>query len=164
MEARDVEIREGIAVALDRGASLLVRHLARGASITSRTVLATLAEDGPTRLTALAAATGVSQPAMTQLVGRMEREGFVVRLIDPEDARATLVDVTDAGRALRGELLGSVHERLADLLDTLSPRDEATLGLAMRVALPIIEQLTTQATQQPSSPSAPHAERLTRSS
>ena len=83
-------------------ASLLVRHLARGASLTIRTVLATLAEDGPTRLTALAAATGVSQPAMTQSVGRMEREGLVIRLIDPEDARATLVDVTDAGRALRG--------------------------------------------------------------
>jgi DNA-binding MarR family transcriptional regulator len=94
----------------------------------------------------------------------MEREGFMVRLIDPDDARATLVDLTDAGRALRGELLESVHERLAELLDTLSPRGEATLGLAMRVALPIIEQLTTQATQQSSSLPAPHAERLTRSS
>ena len=157
-------IRQGIAEALDRGASLLVRHLAQGASLTIRAVLATLADDGPTRLTALAAATGVSQPAMTQCVGRMEREGLVIRIIDPEDARATLVDVTDAGRALRGELLESVHERLADLVDTLSPRDEATLGLAMRVALPIIEQLTTQATQQPSSLPAPYAERLTRSS
>jgi DNA-binding MarR family transcriptional regulator len=163
VEANGVEIREGIAVALDLAASLLVRHLARGASLTIRTVLATLADDGPTRLTALAAANGVSQPAMTQCVGRMEREGLVIRLIDPEDARATLVDVTDAGRALRGELLGSVHKRLADLLDTVSPRDEATLGLAMRVALPIIEQLTTQATQPPSSLPAPHAERSTRS-
>jgi DNA-binding MarR family transcriptional regulator len=159
-----VEIREGIAVALDLAASLLVRHLAGGASLTIRTVLATLADDGPTRVTELASATGVSQPAMTQLVGRMEREGFMVRLIDPDDARATLVDLTDAGRALRGELLQSVHERLAELLDTLSPRGEATLGLAMRVALPIIEQLTTQATQQSSSLPAPHAERLTRSS
>lgn len=157
-------IRQGIAEALDRGASLLVRRVARSASLTPRMVLRTLDEEGPTRLTELASATGVSQPAMTQLVGRMEREGFMVRLIDPDDARATLVDLTDAGRALRGELLESVHERLAELLDTLSPRGEATLGLAMRVALPIIEQLTTQATQQSSSLPAPHAERLTRSS
>ena len=160
MEARDVEIRQDIADGLSLGASLLVRHLARGASLTIRTVLATLAEDGPTRLTVLAAATGVSQPAMTQCVGRMQREGLVIRLIDPEDARATLVDITDAGRALRGELKGSIHERLAELLDTLSPRDEATLSLAMRVALPIIGQLTTQAAQQPSALPAPHAERL----
>ncbi|MFZ0906026.1 MAG: MarR family transcriptional regulator [Mycobacterium sp.] len=78
---------------------LLVRHLARGSSLAPRTVLATLEEDGPTRLTALAAPSGVSQPAMTQLVGRLERDGLVVRLVDPDDARATLVDITGAGRA-----------------------------------------------------------------
>jgi DNA-binding MarR family transcriptional regulator len=151
MEERSAEARKGIIDAIELGASLLVRHLARGASITTRTVLATLAEDGPTRLTALATATGVSQPAMTQMVGRMEREGLVIRLIDPEDARATLVDVTEEGRAARGQLLGAVHERLAELLDALPHHDEATLGLAMRVALPLIEQLTSQAVQQPNS-------------
>jgi DNA-binding MarR family transcriptional regulator len=145
---RDANMRVCIADTLNRGASLLVRHVARGASLTSRTVLATLDEDGPTRLTALAAATGVSQPAMTQFVGRMEREGQVIRLIDPEDARATLVDLTDGGRAVRAGLLESLHERLAQLLDTLSPHDEATLGLAMRVALPLIEQLIREAAQQ----------------
>jgi DNA-binding MarR family transcriptional regulator len=120
-------------------------------------LLRTLDEEGPTRLTELASATGVTQPAMTQLVGRMEREGFMVRLIDPDDARATLVDLTDAGRALRGELLESVHERLDELLDTLSPDEEATLGLAMRVALPLIEQLTRHAAEHPKSQPAPTA-------
>src|ERR1700740_2109042 len=94
----------GIAEALRVGSSLMIRHLARGRSLTSRNVLATLAEDGPSRLTALAAPTGIAQPAMTQLVGRLERDGLVVRLIDSEDARATLVTITDAGRALRDEL------------------------------------------------------------
>jgi DNA-binding MarR family transcriptional regulator len=150
-QRRSVDIRHGIADTLTSGASLLVRYLADGTSPTSQTVLATLAEDGPTQLTALAAGTGVSQPAMTQCVGRMEREGLVVRLIDPEDARATLVELTDAGRAVRKELLESIHDRLAELLDTLSPHDEATLGTAMRVALPLIEQLTREAAQQPRS-------------
>jgi DNA-binding MarR family transcriptional regulator len=150
-QRRSVDIRHGIADTLTSGASLLVRYLADGTSPTSQTVLATLAEDGPTQLTALAAGTGVSQPAMTQCVGRMEREGLVVRLIDPEDARATLVELTDAGRAVRKELLESIHDRLAELLDTLSPHDEATLGTAMRVALPLIEQLTCEAAQQPRS-------------
>ena len=132
----------------------MVRHLARGTSLTYRTVLATLAEDGPTRLTALAAATGVTQPAMTQSVGRMEREGLVVRLVDPDDARATLVDITAAGRALRAELHQSQDDRLAELLDTLSPHDEATLALALRVASPLIEQLTRHAAQDPPSRAA----------
>jgi DNA-binding MarR family transcriptional regulator len=153
-QERGAEIRESIAEALDLGASLLARHLARGTSLTSRAVLATLDEDGPVRLTVLAAATGVSQPAMTQLVGRLEREGLVIRLIDPGDARATLVDITGAGRALRAELRQSQHERLAELLDTLSPHDEATLSLAMRVALPLLQQLTQRAAQHPHPPPA----------
>jgi DNA-binding MarR family transcriptional regulator len=142
---RSRETREGIAETLDLGAALLVRHLARGTNLTSRTLLATLDADGPGRLTVLATATGVSQPSMTQLVGRLEREGLVVRLADPDDARATLVAITKAGRALRAELRESQHERLGGLLDTLSPDEEATLSLAMRVALPLIQHLNEQA-------------------
>jgi DNA-binding MarR family transcriptional regulator len=147
--------REGIAETLDRAALLLVRHIARSTSLTSRAVLRALREDGPTRLTELACSQGVSQPAMTQLVGRLEREGLVVRLIDPEDARATLVDITEGGRTVWTELKESRRERLAELLDTLSPDEEATLGLAMRVALPLIEQLTRHAAQHPKPQPAP---------
>src|SRR6202043_2869991 len=93
------DIGVGIAEALRVGTTVMVRHLARGTSLTSRNVLAALATEGPSRLTALATATGIAQPAMTQLVGRMDREGLVVRLIDPEDARATLVAITEIGRA-----------------------------------------------------------------
>jgi DNA-binding MarR family transcriptional regulator len=144
-QQRGSNTREDIAEGLYQGAMLLVRHLARGSSLAPRTVLATLEEDGPTRLTALAAPNGVSQPAMTQLVGRLERDGLVVRLVDPDDARATLVDITGAGRALRAELHEAQNDHLAELLETLSPEDEATLGLAMRVALPLMQRLTQQA-------------------
>ena len=145
----------GIAEALRVGTTLMVRHLARGTSLTSRNVLSALAAEGPSRLTALATATGIAQPAMTQLVGRMEREGLVVRLIDPEDARATLVAITDAGRALRDELHQSLHQRMAELLDRLPADDQATLALAMRVAMPLLEQLTRDAAENPQSQPAP---------
>ena len=62
-----------------------------GLSLTAAATLATLERSGPSRLTSLAVKEGVTQPAMTQLVGRMDREGLVVRLIDPEDGRGTLV-------------------------------------------------------------------------
>jgi DNA-binding MarR family transcriptional regulator len=145
------DIAEGIAEALKVGATLMVRHLARGTSLTSINVLAALAAEGPSRLTALATATGIAQPAMTQLVGRMDREGLVVRLIDPEDGRATLVAITDAGRALRSERHQSAHERMAELLDTLSADDQAMLALAMRVAMPLLQQLTRDAAEHPQS-------------
>jgi DNA-binding MarR family transcriptional regulator len=143
------DIAGGIAEALRVGTTVMVRHLAQGTSLTSRNVLAALARGGASRLTALATATGIAQPAMTQLVGRMEREGLVVRLIDPEDARATLVAITDAGRALRAEQHHSTHERMAGLLDRLSADDQATLALAMRVAMPLLRQLTPDVAQHP---------------
>jgi DNA-binding MarR family transcriptional regulator len=143
----DSDITDGIAEALKVGATLMLRHLARGTSLTSINVLAALAAEGPCRLTALATATGIAQPAMTQLVGRMDREGLVVRLIDPEDGRATLVAITDAGRALRSARHQSAHERMAELLDRLSADDQATLALAMRVAMPLLQQLTRDAAE-----------------
>jgi DNA-binding MarR family transcriptional regulator len=140
-----LEPRVDIANALHLGAVLVTRHLASssssGLSISARAVLGTVADDGPTRLTGLATAGGITQPAMTQLVGRLERDGLVVRLIDPDDGRATLVDITEAGRALLAQGRQTQRDNLAELLEALSPDDEATLRLAMRVAAPLLDQL-----------------------
>lgn len=134
-------------------AELLVRHLtgSGGLSFSARALLNTLADDGSTRLTRLAASGGITQPAMTQLVGRLERDGFVVRLIDPDDGRGTLVDITDEGRALLAQLRQTGRDNLAELLKTLSPSDEATLGLAMRVAAPLLDELKNVAANSPPS-------------
>jgi DNA-binding MarR family transcriptional regulator len=154
-----LDLRDDIDKALHLGAGLLVRHLAGnggGLSFTARAVLASLAEDGSTRLTRLAASGGITQPAMTQLVGRLERDGLVVRLIDPDDGRGTLVDITDEGRALLARLRQTRREDLAELLKALSPDNEATLGLAMRVAAPLLDELTKiAANNPPSNVSAP---------
>jgi DNA-binding MarR family transcriptional regulator len=140
-----VDLRDDIDRALHRGAELIVRHLAAsngGLSLSGRAVLAALADDGGTRLTRLAASSGITQPAMTQLVGRLERDGLVVRLIDPDDGRATVVEITDRGRALLAQLRQARRDSLAELLNELSPEDEVTLGLAMRVAAPLLDELT----------------------
>jgi DNA-binding MarR family transcriptional regulator len=147
-----LDLRDDIANALHLGAVLLTRHLAsssRGLSLSARAVVGTLAEDGPTRLTGLATAGGITQPAMTQLVGRLERDGLVVRLIDPDDGRATLVDITEAGQALRAQLWQTQRDNLAELLEALSPDDEATLSLAMRVAAPLLDKLRNVAANNP---------------
>jgi DNA-binding MarR family transcriptional regulator len=155
MEERgSVDIRRGIAEALEVGAALLVRQLAWGTSLTGRAVLASLDDDSPVRLIALATANGVSQPAMTQLVSRLEREGLATRLIDPDDGRATLIAISEAGSALRTQLHQSLDARLVELLSTLSPEEEAALGLAMRVALPLLRQVTGYAAQRHNPPVA----------
>jgi DNA-binding MarR family transcriptional regulator len=144
---------EQIAAVLQKAAVLLVRHLnyGQGQSLTSSTVLALLDDEGPVRISALTAASGVSQPAMTELVARLQREGLVTRLSDPQDARATLVDITARGRARRMKLQNSVHDRLVELLDKLPAESRAILSLAMRVAAPLIDQLTQLASKHPGS-------------
>jgi DNA-binding MarR family transcriptional regulator len=88
---------------------------------------------------------------MTQLVGRLERDGLVVRLIDPDDGRATLVDITDAGQALLAQLRQTQRDNLAELLEALSPDEEETLSLAMHVAVPLLDQLRNVAANNPHS-------------
>jgi hypothetical protein len=64
----------------------------------------------------------------------------------PEDGRAALVDITNAGRALLDDRRRDRRDRLAELLMALAPEDEATLTLAAHVALPIIRRLVHNAT------------------
>src|SRR3954469_25893099 len=139
---------EQIPEVLQAAAILLVRHVSYGQSLTSSVVLARLDDSGPARISVLAAASGVSQPSMTELVGRLEREGLVTRFSDPEDGRVTLVKITQNGRARRNELQRSINIRVIELLHMLPTEDQATLSLAMRVASPLIEQLSELAAQQ----------------
>src|SRR6478735_8665124 len=67
-QGRSMDTRHGIADTLISGASLLVGYLPYGISLTSPTVLATLAEDGPTRLTALAVTTKAAASAEVSLM------------------------------------------------------------------------------------------------
>lgn len=81
---------------------------------------------------------GVTQPAMTQLVTRLQDAGLAERRADPEDGRVVRVHITDAGRgellrrrALRTERLGALFEQL-----TAEQQD------ALVAALPAIDALT----------------------
>jgi DNA-binding MarR family transcriptional regulator len=60
--------------------------------------LALVGDLAPARVGDLAAADGISQPTMTAALGRLETSGLVARTADQADARATLVDLTPAGR------------------------------------------------------------------
>src|ERR1700685_118558 len=70
-----------------------------GLSLPAAATLASIERSGPQRLTALAAREGVTQPAMTQLISRLEDAGQVRRESDPDDGRGVLATITDAGRA-----------------------------------------------------------------
>lgn len=135
--------REDIAETLEQVTALTVRHLTerKAGTFTAGTTLSRLDKEGPARLTSLAVAEGISQPSMSQLVQRLERQGLTARVSDPEDGRAALIDLTDAGRAVLADLRRAHRTRLAELLATLPAEDEAALALAMHVVRPIVARL-----------------------
>jgi DNA-binding MarR family transcriptional regulator len=128
----------GIAAGVERLVGLL-RSLspAGGLSATAAATLATLERSGPRRLTALAVQGGVTQPAMTQLIARLEDTGLVRREADPADGRVVQVRLTDQGRDTLARRRAVRAERLAVILDRISPQDRAALG----AALPAIDAL-----------------------
>ena len=133
---------------LEQASILTTRHITDQAplSLTAALALSRLNKEGPIRLTTLAAAEGIAQPSMTQLIQRLERQGLATRINDPEDGRVALVSITNAGRALMDDRRRDRRDRLGELLKGLSPEDEAALTLAAHVALPIIRRLVDDAT------------------
>jgi len=138
MEIAERALAAGIAGGLERLIGLF-RSLSPpdGLSLTAAATLATLERSGPRRLTALALQEGVTQPAMTQLIARLQDSGLVRREADPADGRVVQVRLTDQGRHMLARRRAIRAERLAGILARISPEDQA----ALRAALPAIDAL-----------------------
>src|SRR5579863_6078996 len=121
-----------VAVALERLFGVF-RSLspADGLSLTAAATLATLERSGPCRLTWLAAREGVTQPAMTQLITRLQDAGLVDRAADSADGRVTQIRLTDDGRATLARRRAVRADRLADLLAGLTPGERDALAAAV---------------------------------
>jgi DNA-binding MarR family transcriptional regulator len=102
-------------------------------------LLATIRMNPDLGVRELAAREGVSAPAMTRYLDRMEAAGLVVRTRSTEDARRIRLALTPKGvRALR-----SVRRRrtawLAERLDGLSPAELAAVDRAIEALSRLVE-------------------------
>jgi len=102
-----------------------------GLSLTAAATLSTLERSGPCRLTRLAAREGVTQPAMTQLIARLQEAGLVDRANDPTDGRVAQIRLTDDGRATVARRRAVRADRLAGLLAGLTPSEQDALAAAV---------------------------------
>jgi DNA-binding MarR family transcriptional regulator len=107
-------------------------------SATALSLLDRLESTGPQRITDLAGREGVTQPAMTALVNRLEEHGWAQRTADPADGRAILVSLTDAGRERLHRHRADRTRRIAERLAVLGPEDQR----ALLAALPALNRLT----------------------
>lgn len=93
-------------------------------------VLGVLDRHGEMTSAALAGHERVRPPSMTRVVGHLLEAGLVARAAHPDDGRAHLITLTDAGRAAVAETRRRRDEWLCHQLTGLSPEDRATLARA----------------------------------
>jgi len=138
------EIAEALPQRATAISRLFLKHAGVELSRTEIGVLRSLCER-PRRITELAACEGVTQPAITLLVNRLERRGLVARGPDPDDGRAVLVTVTSEGERvfqhLRAEYRALLHEEMA----TLPDEDVAALARAVEILDGLIDRLRERA-------------------
>ncbi len=139
----DEDVRE-LAAALIEVSAMLVRQMPNrhGMTLTTMSTLRRLEREGPLRITALAAAEGIAQPSMTQLVQKLQRAGLLTRLPDPQDGRVCLVEVTETGRTMLAQRRRDGQDWLSARIAALPGGERDELGAAVRAALPIVRQVT----------------------
>jgi DNA-binding MarR family transcriptional regulator len=123
----DVEVADGLVML----AASIVRLLPRDISLTASGTLMSLQRTGPRRLTDLAASEGVSQPGMTDLVTRLERDGLALRRRDPKDKRVVWVSLTTAGELFVQCRFHGAAQQLAEGVGQLSDEDTETILAAL---------------------------------
>src|SRR3982074_2796574 len=108
---------------LRRGDTSRLPATAGDLTLAQLSILLTLLDQGPIRMTELAAPHRGPPPTTAVALRRLEKLCLVKRSRDPSDLRAVLVDITPRGLAQHRESLAARQAQLAALLSTLPPQD-----------------------------------------
>ena len=104
-----------------------------GLSLAKYGVLSKLAEAGePLNLSTLAERCSCVRSNMTQLIDRLEDEGLVQRVADPQDRRAIRARVTELGQRRHADGVQALEHAEQELLNRLKGPQRATLLDALR--------------------------------
>jgi MarR family transcriptional regulator, transcriptional regulator for hemolysin len=103
-----------------------------GLAMSQLPVLIVLKQGKPLPQAELARIARVEQSSMAQLLNRMERDGLIARLVDPEDKRSRLISLTERAsrRMHKGKSIMDATVKIA--LQGLSETDIERLGQIMR--------------------------------
>ncbi|MCU1440655.1 MAG: MarR family transcriptional regulator [Rhodoglobus sp.] len=129
-----------MATAIEDLARLFVRiPTAQKLSLSTAGALKTLSRRSPMRLADLTASEQVTQPAMTQIVSRLERDGMVERHKDPDDGRAVLVHITDVGIKVIASRQSDRLDQLTRLFERLTEDERTSITSALPALMRVIE-------------------------
>lgn len=105
-----------------------------GLDPTARVLLRAVERLGPVRSTAVAELTGLSRPVVSRRVASLVAAGHLGTTPDPEDGRASLLELAPTGRALLDQLDVHGDETFDDIVGEFADDDlRALAGLLGRL-------------------------------
>lgn len=90
-------------------------------------VLVALADFGSATAKQLGEHSSQHKTKVSRAVFALEQRRWLKRDIDPGDRRSEILSLTAAGKRAYGDLVAPMHEREAQILERLSPRDRDAL-------------------------------------
>ena len=133
--ATTLDLSSDLVVYAARLMRLVRRTLELPASVRVLTILDAV---GPLGITDLARADGCSQPTMSAQIAQLAESGLVTKEPNPTDARASLVALSDAGRADLADVRDRISRLIAERLES-HHRTEAELESAVAVLRDLVE-------------------------
>jgi len=91
--------------------------------------------DGGVRQKNLVEELDISPAAVSELVTKLEKDEYLKREVDPDDKRATLITLTDLGKARAAELSDERNERFSKAFTALTEKEKDQL-------LKLLEKIT----------------------
>ncbi|MCU1427123.1 MAG: MarR family transcriptional regulator [Actinomycetia bacterium] len=73
----------------------------------------------------------ITKQSVNELLGHLERLGYLVRELDPNDSRARIIRLTNAGRKLERAVLREARAAEAEIAELVGPRRFAQLRTAL---------------------------------
>ena len=104
-------------------------------------LLSTIEDRGEARISDLACLDHCSQPTMTTQVRRLEDAGLVTRTVDPADARAVLIRITEDGVRVLSQARADRAAVIDPLLAHLDPEQRQTLAAAVDVIRDVLDNV-----------------------
>ena len=133
----DATVRlRGVVNRLSRQFNASARH--EGLTPTQASVLGLIAFRESMSLTEVATLEGLNPTMVSRVIGRLDELGLIVRQPSATDLRVTLVSLTPEGQATHARVKEQKAQVIADGLQRLNDRDQASI----MAALPALEALS----------------------
>lgn len=71
---------------------------------------------------------GINQSSVSESLSKLEDDGYIKRTVDPDDKRATLIFLTDLGKARASEIKDQQQKMFGHLFDNLTASEKEELS------------------------------------